>query len=195
MKKFYNYTFRTVCIFILVMTLYSITIMQVVTKHNRVDNLNEKKVVSSSLIYREIKESINVNNEVSRPIVNVNTIDTSGYNVITSEIVNISHFGPDCSGCGNYVASGYYVGNGRIYYNDPTFGGLRIVAADKKYPLGTVVRLNYRGQNVVAIVLDRGWGIGDINQYQIDLLTTSEAKASQEGVIRGAKLEVLRLGY
>lgn len=237
MKRFYNYTFRTVCVFILLMTLYSVTIISVVTNRNYANNLNDEKIVSSVLLARSANESIKVSDEIdesqsieiveevveeiqptptpvatpiptpvptpvatpepqSNTVTYYNPIDTSSYNVISSEVVNISHFGPDCNGCGaGYVATGDYVGNGRIYYKDNTFGAVKIVAADKKYPSGTILRLTYNGNVSIAIVLDRGGGIGDGRKYQIDLLAESEAKCYQLGVMYGATLEVLRLGY
>ena len=111
-------------------------------------------------------------------------------------MVNISHYGHDCYGCtSGYTASGYYVGDGRIYYQDSTFGSVRVVAADSKYPLGTILRLGYHGSYITAIVLDRGGAIGDGKKFQIDLLTTSNSKAYELGIVQNTHLEVLRLGY
>ncbi len=198
MKRFYNYTFGTVCIFILIMTLYSITIMSVVTKRNYANNMNSEKVLASAVLFKEIKK-VNPVVQVGSTLTtasNYNPIDTSGYNVLSSEKGNISHFGPDCQGCGiGYVATGDYVGEGRINYNDKTFGTVRIVAADKKYPLGSILRLKYKDRVIIAIVLDRGGGIGDGRKYQIDLLAESEAHSSNLGVMYGATIEALRLGY
>ena len=231
MKKFYNYAFGTVCVFILLMTLYSVTIINVVTNRNYANNVNKEKIVSSVVLGKNATESIKVSEEVDdsqelevkeekvevpvatpeptpvpTPVptptpapqvtISYNPIDTSSYNVISSEVVNISHFGPDCNGCGSgYVASGYYVGEGRINYPDSTFGNVRIVAADYKYPTGSIVRLTYNGNVIIAIVLDRGGGIGDGRKYQIDLLDVSEAESSRLGVMYGATLELLRSGY
>ena len=209
MKKIYNYTFCIVCVFILVMTIYSITLINIDTNHNYVTNLNEEKVINSSVFIEE--ESIEIDNNLINDGINqevdvkvvgsttnsqINYIDTSSYNIISSEVVNISHFGPDCNGCGiGLVASGDYVGSGRINYYDKTFGIVRIVAADNKYPLGTILRLNTNRGLIIAIVLDRGGGIGDGKKYQIDLLSESEEISYKLGVIYNATLEVLRLGY
>lgn len=126
----------------------------------------------------------------------VNLVDTSSFAVLSNEIVNISHYGHDCYGCtSGHTASGYYVGDGRIYYQDKTFGSVRVVAADKKYPLGTILRLGYHGTTITAIVLDRGGAIGDGNKFQIDLLTTSNSHAYQLGIVTNTSLEVLRYGY
>jgi len=134
----------------------------------------------------------------NKPIVEetVNIIDTSSYAVLSQEIINLSHYGHDCYGCtSGYTASGYYVGDGKIYYQDPTFGSVRVIAADNKYPLGTIVRIGYHSGNITAIVLDRGGGIGDGKNFQVDLLTSSNSEAYKLGIVNNTSLEVLRLGY
>lgn len=196
MKRFYNYTFRTVCIFILLMTIYAVTILDVVTSRNYANNENMEKVLSSAVLYKEIKKIEPVIGSTLTTTNSYNPIDTTGFNVLSREIGNISHFGPDCQGCGiGYVATGDYVGSGRINYIDKTFGTVRIVAADKKYPLGSILRLTYKDRVIITIVLDRGGGIGDGRKYQIDLLAESEAHSSNLGVMYGATIEALRLGY
>ena len=196
MKRFYNYTFGTVCIFILLMTIYSVTILNVVTSRNYANNENMEKVLSSAVLYKEIKKIEPVIGSTLTTTNLYNPIDTTGFNVLSREIGNISHFGPDCQGCGiGYVATGDYVGSGRINYIDKTFGTVRIVAADKKYPLGSILRLTYKDRVIITIVLDRGGGIGDGRKYQIDLLAESEAHSSNLGVMYGATIEALRLGY
>ena len=233
MKKFYNYTFQLVCIYISILSFFSISNFEIKIDHydSNIHNVNQEKIVSSTLlsqehnnkINQEIKEeeeSINkveentstkkqeeVKNEpqeeqkqevVSTPKVEevVNIIDTSSFAVLSMEVINLSHYGHDCYGCTTgYTASGYYVGDGRIYYQDPTFGSVRVVAADSKYPLGTILRIGYHGSNITAIVLDRGGAIGDGNRFQIDLLTSSNSKAYELGIVQNTSLEVLRLGY
>lgn len=220
MKKFCNYTFQLVCIYIFVLTLFSIFNFDITkTNYNKtVHNVNEEKVLDSTLLVENLqkedkKEEESINNEVEEQpqeeqtasqvveqpkpieIPNLNIQDVSGYPALASETVNISHYGHDCSGCGNSTASGYYIGDGRRYYNDSTYGSVRIVAADYKYPDGTILRLSYYGNSFAAIVLDRGGGVGDHSKYQLDLLESSEQEALNAGVVYQASLEVLRYGY
>lgn len=112
---------------------------------------------------------------------------------------SMSGYGPDCYGCtSNRVASGYYVGEGNIYYNDNTYGKIRIVAGDKKYPLGTIVKIgssNVSSEPIIAIVLDRGGNIGINKKFTFDLLFATEKEASKYGVSKNIKFEILRLGY
>lgn len=225
MKKIYNYTFKLVCAYILFLSFFMVSNVETKIDNfsSNVHNLNKEKIVASALLIQqhdveieEKEESINevvesVKEEVPKeekqeepvkevpkkpPVENVNLVDTSSYAVLKEETVNMSHYGHDCYGCtSGYTASGYYVGDGRIYYNDSTFGSVRVVAADQKYPLGTILRLGYRGSKITAIVLDRGGGIGDSQRFQIDLLTSSNSEAYQLGIVENTSLEVLRLGY
>lgn len=111
----------------------------------------------------------------------------------------MSGYGPDCYGCtSNRVASGYYVGEGNIYYDDATYGKIRIVSGDKKYPFGTIVKIsssNVSDSDIIAIVLDRGGNIGIGKKFTFDLLFATEKEASKYSVSRNVKFEILRLGY
>ena len=86
-------------------------------------------------------------------------------------------------GYGN-TASGYNVKN-TIYYNDKTYGKLRIVAMNSSIPLYSVIRIkNYDGYDIYAIVLDRGVGSG-----VIDLLVENESKASKLGIRKNIEIK------
>lgn len=227
MKKIYNYAFKLVSIYILVLSIFSISSFEIDVEYysSNISDINTDKALSSVVLIDdlttdesisstedtssiEISESIDtqevedttdivVEESEPEPVQEVvNIVDTSSYAVIQTETVNISHYGHDCYGCTTgYTYSGYYIGDGRIYYNDSTFGSLRVVAADSKYPIGTVIRLSYNNTTINAIVLDRGGSIGDQNRFQIDLLASSNSEAYNLGIINDAKLEVLRLGY
>ena len=114
--------------------------------------------------------------------------------VLTTYYGNISHYGPDCSGCSGKTATGYNVSGGNIYYNDKTYGLIRIVAADGSIPFGTIVRLNMDKGQVIAIVLDRG-DIGFNKKFLFDLLCESEKESYILGVNRDTKIEILRYGF
>lgn len=224
MKRFYNYTFKLVCTYVLVLSIFMVSNVKIKIDNfsSNVHNLNKEKIVASTLLIQQPdieledkeesinevvesdKEEVPVEQEeepvkeVSQKtlVENVNLVDTSSFAVLKEETVNISHYGHDCYGCtSGYTASGYYVGDGKIYYNDNTFGSVRVVAADSKYPLGTILRLGYHGSKITAIVLDRGGAIGDSQRFQIDLLASSNSEAYQLGIVENTTLEVLRLGY
>lgn len=125
----------------------------------------------------------------------VTPLDTSGMQGIYIDTGAITHYGHDCCS-GGKTATGYDISDGRIYYTDPTFGSVRIVAAGKnEFRYGTILRLNgYSQEPIIAIVLDVG-GISLKKDYKLDLLVESEAVASRLGVKRNVSIEVLREGY
>ena len=103
--------------------------------------------------------------------------------------------GPDCVGCSGYLAAGFNA-KASILYQDPTYGAVRVVAGDKKYPFGTIVRVSGTKLGTFnAIVLDRGGAIGIGRRYMFDLLCHSEAEASGVGSFHNVKFEILRNGY
>ena len=113
---------------------------------------------------------------------------------------SLAGYGPDCYGCTSFrTASGRYIGDGKIYYDDKEYGKIRIVAGDKSYPFGTIVRIsntNY-GDNsdIYAIVLDRGGGVGKGKKFLFDLLFETESAAAKAGSRKNVKFDILRLGY
>ncbi len=110
----------------------------------------------------------------------------------------VSAYTAYCSdGCGGYTASGRYIGN-NIYYNDKQYGKVMIVAGDKSYPFGTIVRfnnLNYFGKKITAIVLDRGGAVGKGKRVLFDLLFKTEKEANNFGIEKNVSCDILRLGY
>ena len=132
--------------------------------------------------------------EVKDPPTDNKVISDIGLETFTGKITG---YGPDCSGCtSNKTASGYYVGEGNIYYSDKEYGSIRIVAGDKKYPFGTIVKLSNLtfSDPIIAIVLDRGSGIGLDKKIQFDLLFDSE-KNVDIGIKSNVQFDILRLGY
>lgn len=106
-------------------------------------------------------------------------------------------YGPDCVGCIGITTSGQNVLDGKIFYHDETFGNIRILAADRSLPFGTIVRikgLHDYPEDVLAIVLDRGSAIGFNKRSYFDLLYKSEADTLTFGC-QYATFEILRFGY
>lgn len=126
------------------------------------------------------------------------TLNKSDVEAIETISGNVTAFTPYCGGgCNGYTASGIFVGN-NIFYEDKEYGTVRIVAADSSYPFGTIVRfknLSYFGEDVYAIVLDRGSMIGKNKWALFDLLFISETNANDFGVQKSVVCDILRLGY
>ena len=108
----------------------------------------------------------------------------------------ITGYGPDCDGCIGITASGYDVRN-TIYYNDKTYDKVRVLAADKSLPFGTIIKVsNLENYNdFIGIVLDRGSAISFDGFSQIDLLFESENYSYNFGRHQNVIFEILRLGY
>ena len=163
----------------------------------------DSDVIDEALVDEDIKieeaTTEEIVEEVVQPVVS-ETIDSAlpkAEEVIEviqpqNEVVTgkMSGYGPDCIGCNGYLANGHYVGNGNIY--DSEYGQVRIVAGDKKYKFGTIIRIN---DSMLAIVLDRGGSIGIGKKFMFDLLYASEAEANSNGVSYNTKFEILRNGF
>lgn len=158
--------------------------------------VNDKVEIEEESNQTVLKEEIKL--EETEPVINTKTIDTSSIPILNSySNLVMTGYGHDCYGCSTgKTASGYYVRD-TIYYEDPTFGTVRIVAMDGSIPLYSVVKLsNINGMDpILAIVLDRGGGIGFSKSIQIDLLVESEEVAKATiGKKYNVTCDVLRIG-
>ena len=131
----------------------------------------------------------------------INTDYFTSNDIETNEAIyafngTITAYGPDCEGCIGITASGYNVKN-TIYYDDTEYGKVRIIAADKNIPFGTIVKISNlkKYDNIIAIVLDRGGVIGYNKSAQVDLLYSDETSSYEFGRIFNVNFEILRLGY
>ena len=199
----------------ILITLISLCIIYLrITNISKFDSFiveNDIKYVDSDII-EEIVQEVSIVDEVKQESSNVsvekevlketNEVIVNTPVEVVEEVVNVpsneiltgkmSGYGPDCIGCSGYLANGTYVGNGNIYYDDSEYGRVRIVAGDKKFKFGTIVRIN---DSMLAIVLDRGGSIGIGKKFMFDLLYESEAEANRNGVSYNTKFEILRNGF
>lgn len=116
--------------------------------------------------------------------------------VLETQVGSLSGYGPDCLGCTGFLANGRDVRNGNIYYSDSTYGTIRILAGDSKYPYGTIVRVKgSKLSEFIGIVLDRGGSVGIGKSHLFDLLFASSSEASKYEVSYNTTFEILRYGY
>lgn len=158
------------------------------TIEEKEDSIEEKEVVLDKEIEKEEVEQEEEKEEVvvSKPV----------SDVLEKQVGSLSGYGPDCKGCSGYLASGRYVGDGNIYYSDSTYGTVRILSGDKTYPFGTIVRVKSSSWGTfLAIVLDRGGGVGFGKTHLFDLLYASNSLAYDYGVSYNTVFEILRYGY
>ncbi len=109
---------------------------------------------------------------------------------------DLTGYAGDCALCTGYLACPprTNVLKEGIYYNDKTYGTVRIVASSRNYPCGTIIRFKVSKLSkdpIYAIILDRGVGGNDI-----DLLTENEDYARKSvGRVRDLEFEVIREGW
>ena len=129
-----------------------------------------------------------VNNSIAEPKLITDVLETI--------VGTMSGYGLDCKGCSGVVGARYDARGNNLRYNDPVYGECRIVAGDKKYPYGTIVRVkNSKIGTFNAIVLDRGSDIGIGRRYLFDLLFWTEKESYDFGLSRNTTFEILRYGY
>lgn len=151
----------------------------------------DEKEEASSNEKEEAKEE-DVVEEVSAPMPDPQPVS----DVLETQVGSLSGYGPDCRGCTGFLSSGRDVRNGNIYYQDSTYGQVRILAGDKSYSYGTIVRVkSSRLGTFLAIVLDRGGSVGFGKSHLFDLLYSSSAEALANEVSYNTTFEILRYGY
>lgn len=151
----------------------------------------KKKQEEEKAAQKRIEEVAKIDNEILQNAA-VPNVDS---NILETQVGPMSAYGPDCVGCSGYLAAGFNA-KASIVYQDPTYGAVRIVAGDKKYPFGTIVRVSGSKLGTFnAIVLDRGGAIGIGKRFMFDLLCHTESEASGVGTAYNVKFEVLRYGY
>jgi len=162
------------------------------------------KVLATSIInskdIEEVKEdNTNIDDlvktfseEVNNNIVEAK-LDTD---VLETLYGTMSGYGLDCEGCSGVVGARYDAKGNNLRYNDPVYGECRIVAGDKKFPYGTIVRVkDSKIGTFNAIILDRGGDIGIGRRYMFDLLFETEKESYDFGLSRNTTFEILRYGY
>ncbi|MDO5568686.1 MAG: hypothetical protein Q4G04_01040 [bacterium] len=116
----------------------------------------------------------------------------------------LTGYGPDCAGCGNtggLACGGHNLHTNGIYYNDATYGSVRILSAARSlFPCGSIVYVdNGILEPFYGIVLDTGgsminaWNNGNV---WVDLAFASESAARVGGATSKNTTFVLkRSGY
>lgn len=140
---------------------------------------NEQEVWNEGtpkIIEHVIEKVYKNGNHVEETEVQTNVIDEGqartiaiGTGPITTFVANMTAYDVQSAGGSRVACKPYTDVSSTIYYNDSTYGSIRIVAAGKDYPCGTIVDIDGIGK---AIVLDRGSAITD---NDLDLLVNTNA--------------------
>ncbi len=161
-------------------------------------NLNSVKSLQAVHIvnkYNSIKESLK-----EKEIVVFPTFNEAMQVASTSPVAfmgKLTAYGPDCPGCSGNSACPprQNFKNGNIYFEDQDYGKVRVVAADRSIPCGSIVRIsgiNIYSEPILAIVMDRG---GAVKGNHMDLLFTSQSNLEGFATSSNIKFELIRYGW
>lgn len=198
MKRFY-----LIVNSILVIIILGIVFMIPESRNARATSSILSKSLTTSLIGTTLEEKQVDRNSMNEVISNFTSSVNSNItepklitDVLETIVGTMSGYGLDCKGCSGVVGARYDARGNNLRYNDPVYGECRIVAGDKKYPYGTIVRVkNSKIGTFNAIVLDRGSDIGIGRRYMFDLLFWTEKESYDFGLSRNTTFEILRYGY
>lgn len=153
------------------------------------NNENNVKAVESSRIV------LNAKKEITK--IKVNTLEElkNNLNKKVEFVGTLTAYGPDCKGCSGKLGCYPYqnVLNNNIYYEDSTYGKIRILASDSAIPCGSIIKVsNYFDTEFFGIVLDRG---SLVKGLTMDLLENSEKETLKIGRQYNINFTVERWGY
>lgn len=163
-----------------------------------VDNMNTVKSLEAVHIVNKYNSILEMKKEAIIPMFdNFYEAMKVANNSPVSFMGKLTAYGPDCVGCGGGSACPprQNLKNGNIYFEDQTYGKIRIVAADRLLPCGSIVRItgiNIYSEPILAVVLDRG---SLIKGNHLDLLFTSESNLEGFSTSNNIKFEVIRYGW
>ena len=158
---------------------------------------------SSSFVYHTNMNANNVNVSKKLDYITLESEQYASYQEslftpISSFNAELTGYGADCEGCSGILACAPITNvfeNG-IYFEDASYGTVRVVAASREFPCGTIMMFKSKkldDEPIIAIVMDRG---GVIVDNRLDLLTESEAYSEKYvGRIYDLKVDVLRRGW
>lgn len=166
-------------------------------KVNSIKTYNINQVKSVEAVHIVTKYNNLLVNAKPYKVSTVEQAATIGSTKPVSFAGTLTGYGPDCVGCNGRVGCPprQNVTNGNIYYGDSEYGLIRIVAADKNIPCGSIVRISnfsFIGKTFLAIVLDRG---GAIVGETMDLLYSSEAETVIVGRQYNIQFDIIRWGW
>jgi len=164
-------------------------------KTNNVSNINGVKSIEATHI---ITKYDNRNHKLEvREVTTMQEAALYGPEMPISFTGQMTAYNPICAGCTGkvYCPPRQDVRNGNIYFEDSTYGSIRILAADYAIPCGTIVKItnvSFSSDPIIGIVLDRG---GAIKGNIMDFLVTETDDMNIVGRQRGVHYEILRWGW
>ena len=182
-----------VCVFLI------LSMILVVASGKKVNyTASTSNAISLQAMHFEAKyDDTNVEQLQVRSVSTMEEVSLYGATSPVSFVGQMTAYGPDCPGCGGTVSCPPrpIVANGNIYYQDETYGSVRILAADKRIPCGSIIEItnvSFTSEKLYGIVLDRG---GAVQGNVIDLLVEREAEGYSIGRQKNVNYTVVRWGW
>lgn len=155
-------------------------------------------VQSSTFVFDNNVENENVNKNVnlSTMALKIDEIESNKlYTAIDTYTGDLTAYVFNCPLCGGKLAckSSYDITDGRDYYDDNSYGRVKIVASSSNLGCGSIVRFNssrISDEPIIAIVLDRG-----VRGNSLDLLVPSLEYANKYVGRSSITYDVLRQGW
>ncbi len=193
--RYCSYIFGVCCCFVLLMIVASGNKKMSITTYNA-NNTKSIQAVRMADQYHSLLES-------KKPLVPLiyDTLEEAIAVFQTGQeasfVGKITGYGPDCKGCGGNSACRprQNFQNGNIYFNDASYGKIRVVAADRSLPCGSVVRIHnisIYNEPIIAIVMDRG---GGVKGKHLDLLFETEKNMQGMHTQSNIQYDILRMGF
>lgn len=145
-----------------------IKVESVITPYKTTIKYNNKLPNGVTNILVEGKEGIKYVSAGNEEVIQekIDKVVEKGTGAVGTYTGRLSGYGPDCAGCSGYGGLACKTANGGkhnlvndgIYYEDSTYGKVRIVAAAlKQFPCGTIIEITKPGKDpFMAVVLDTG---------------------------------------
>ena len=163
------------------------TVLENTIKNGEVYDIAE---VETNIIDEGVAQVVLIGTYVPAPPPPVVTPPTEGSSgggeALSVFTASVTGYTADCAGCTGRVACTGMDVSGSMWYTDATFGSVRIIAADRGTPCGTIMYLEGVGN---AVVLDRG---GKVTGNVLDLLMDTNPWNWGR---RSIRTEVLRWGW
>lgn len=195
MKKFYKVILNR-AFFVLFFLLLLVVVASGNHKTNNfVNNINGVRSIEAIHI---VSKYDNRNNQLEViPVSNMSEAVQYGPTNPISFVGEMTAYQANCVGCSGKVGCPprQDVRNNNIYFEDVTYGTVRILAADMAIPCGSIVRVSnvsFSTEPIIGIVLDRG---GAIKGNIMDFLVAETDDPNVVGRQKNVQYEILRWGW
>ncbi len=195
MKKFYKVILNRTFFVLFFLFLLLVVANGNHKTNNFVNNINGVRSIEATHIVSKYD-----NHEKQLDVIAVNTMAEASLYGPTNPISFVGEmtaYQANCVGCSGRVGCPprQDVRNNNIYFEDTTYGTVRILAADMAIPCGSIVKVSnvtFSNEPIIGIVLDRG---GAIKGNIMDFLIAETDDPNVVGRQKNVQYEILRWGW